>query len=297
MDDPAEGRTLTGDGTRSGVDIRARLAIPDRLDATIVLVRHGESELIVQRRFQGSLETPLSPLGVRQAERVATRLARPHEAPALPIPVGPPVAVVHSPLARAADTATAIVRALRAPGGVADQPGASVAQRPDPRFAEIGQGDWEGRLASEIAESDGERLKAWRQRPTETWAPGGERLVDVRARVTGGLEDLLVGLADAGRPGTLMAPQVGGYHDGPATHPWSILVAHDGVFKVALLSLFDLPLERFWMWSSDLCGISIVEVRAGRPVVRAMNLTEHLAGLLDEAAQEATEERARSGAL
>jgi len=41
----------------------------------------------------------------------------------------------------------------------------------------------------------------------------------------------------------------------------------------------------------------VVEFRAGRPVVRAMNLTEHLAGLLDEAAQEATEERARSGAL
>ena len=112
-----------------------------------------------------------------------------------------------------------------------------------------------------------------------------------------GLTDLLAELAAAGRPGSLDAPQVGGYHDAPATHPWSILVAHDGVFKVVLLALFDLPLERFWMWSSDLCGISIVEARAGRPVVRAMNLTEHLAGLLDEAAQEATEERARSGAL
>jgi hypothetical protein len=69
------------------------------------------------------------------------------------------------------------------------------------------------------------------------------------------------------------------------------------VFKVALLALFDLPLERFWMWSSDLCGISIIELRTGRPVIRAMNLTEHLATLLDEAAQAETEERARSGAL
>jgi broad specificity phosphatase PhoE len=112
-----------------------------------------------------------------------------------------------------------------------------------------------------------------------------------------GLTDVLGELARAGAPGTVMAPQVGGYHDAPTTHPWSILVAHDGVFKVVLLTLFDLPLERFWMWSSDLCGISIVEFRAGRPVVRAMNLTEHLAGLLDEAAQEETEERARSGAL
>jgi hypothetical protein len=119
----------------------------------------------------------------------------------------------------------------------------------------------------------------------------------VRTRVTDGLEDVLVALAAAGRPGTLMAPQVSGYHDAPATHPWSIVVGHDGVFKVALLALFDLPLERFWMWSSELCGISVVEVRAGRPVVRAMNLTEHLAPLLDEAAQEGSEERSRSGAL
>ena len=50
------------------------------------------------------------------------------------------------------------------------------------------------------------------------------------------------------------------------------------------------------MWSFDLCGISVIEFRAGRPVVRAMNLTEHLAPLLDEAAQEAGEER-QTGAL
>ena len=31
------------------------------------------------------------------------------------------------------------------------------------------------------------------------------------------------------------------------------------------------------MWSMDLCGISVVEFRAGRPVLRAHNLTAHLA--------------------
>jgi broad specificity phosphatase PhoE len=286
VDDPPGARPLS-DTDRAGGDAGDRLAIPDRLDATLVLVRHGESELIVQRRFQGRLETPLSALGRRQAERVATRLARPHEPPALPLPDGAPTAIVHSPLGRAAETAIAIARQAPSPPPV----------RPDERFLEIGQGAWEGRLASEIAETDGERLAAWRQRPTEAWAPGGERLAEVRDRVTGGLRDVLAELAAAGPPGSVMAPQVGGYHDAPATHPWSILVGHDGVFKVVLLSLFDLPLERFWMWSSDLCGISIVEFRAGRPVVRAMNLTEHLAGLLDEAAQEETEERSRSGAL
>jgi broad specificity phosphatase PhoE len=294
VDDPVGARPLTAAeiGADDGCGADVRLAIPDRLDATLVLVRHGESELIVQRRFQGRLDTPLSATGRRQAERVAARLARPHDPPALPIPEGRPLAIVHSPLARAADTAAAIGRAVAAG---AEGPG--VTHVPDERFVEIGQGEWEGRLASEIQATDGERLTAWRSRPTETWAPGGERLAEVRERVVAGLTDVLAVLAAAGSPGSLAAPQVGGYHDGPTTHPWSILVGHDGVFKVALLALFDLPLEQFWMWSSDLCGISVVEFRAGRPVVRAMNLTEHLAGLLDEAAQEATEERARSGAL
>ncbi len=286
MDDPARARPLS-EPAAADREAQDRLTIPDRLDATLVLVRHGESELIVERRFQGRLESPLSALGRRQAERVAARLAAPHDPPALPIPEGAPLAIVHSPLSRAAETAAAIAR--RAPW--------PVVTRPDERFAEIAQGDWEGRLASEIAANDRERLAAWRQRPTEAWAPNGERLLDVRQRVLGGLTDVLGELARAGAPGTMMAPQVGGYHDAPGTQPWSILVGHDGVFKVVLLALFDLPLEKFWMWSSDLCGISVIEFRAGRPVVRAMNLTGHLAGLLDEAAQEETEERSRSGAL
>jgi broad specificity phosphatase PhoE len=75
------------------------------------------------------------------------------------------------------------------------------------------------------------------------------------------------------------------------------VVGHDGVFKVTLLTLFDLALDRFWMWSMDLCGITIVELRAGRPVLRAHNLTAHLAGVEDQRAGEKQEDRSRSGAL
>ena len=282
MDDPAGAGPLSADPVAS-------LAIPADLEATLVLVRHGESELIVERRFQGRLESPLSAVGRRQAALVAERLARPHDRPALPIPGGPPLAIVHSPLSRAAGTAAAIGAAL----------GRDVPVRADPAFLEIGQGEWEGRLASEIQATDGERLASWRRRPTETWAPGGERLADVRTRAIVGLGAILDELAAAGPPGSILAPQVAGYRagDAPPTHPWTILVGHDGVFKVVLCALFDLPLERFWMWSSELCGISVIDVRAGRPVIRAMNLTEHLAVLRDEAAVETAEARARSGAL
>jgi broad specificity phosphatase PhoE len=273
-----------------------RVVIPKDLEATLVLVRHGESELIVQRRFQGRLETPLSATGRRQAELLGARLARPHDRPSLPIPSGPPLAIVHSPLGRAAQTAAAIQRAIDASGDPAwGQP--RVPLRPEESFVEIGQGDWEGRLAVDIQLDDADRLAAWRRTPTRVWAPGGEPLADVRDRVAGGLNGILADLAAAGRPGSIHSAQVAGYREAPDTQPWTILVGHDGVFKVSLLTLFDLPLDRFWMWSSELCGISIVDVRAGRPVVRAMNLTDHLAGLLDQQDQADAEARARSGAL
>jgi broad specificity phosphatase PhoE len=295
VDDPARTRPLTGS---PDLDLRAAtgggpIAIPDRLDATLVLVRHGESELIVQRRFQGQAESPLSATGRRQAALVARRLARPLATPALPLPDGPPLAIVHSPLGRAAETAVAIETSLSAADGF----GRPIPRRADDRFKEIGQGSWEGLLGTDIEAHDGERLATWRTSPTEAWAPGGERLAEVRARVRPALEELLAELAAAGRPGSIHAPQVAGYRDHGADQPWMVVVGHDGIFKVALLTLFDLPLERFWMWSSDLCGISVIEFRAGRPVVRAMNLTEHLASLQDEAAQAEMEERARSGAL
>ena len=259
----------------------------DALDATLVLVRHGESRYIVEGRFQGQADTPLTERGERQARLVAERLARPHDRPALPIPDGAPLEIVHSPLARTASTAAAIADAI----------GSDVARRPDPGFLEIAQGAWEGLHRDEIAAAYGPTLATWRRRPTEAWAPGGESLAQVQTRVRPALATLLGSLAAAGTPGTRDRDQVPGYGEAPASHPWSVLVAHDGVFKVALLTLFDLPLERFWMWSMDLCAVSVIEVRGGQPVVRAFNHTGHLAPLLDEASVEAQEARSRSGAL
>jgi len=284
VDDPPGRRALSGGPV-----------VPPDLDATLVLVRHGESEYLVQGRFQGQADTPLTARGRRQAQLVAGRLAEPHDPPALPIPTGAPRAVVHSPLGRTRETADAVAAAMVASGLAA--PPANGLLRPDDGFKEIGQGAWEGLHRDEIAARYGAELATWRRRPTDGWATGGESLADVAQRVRPALSQVLDDLAAAGVPGTRDRDQVPGYGDTTASHPWTVVVGHDGVFKVTLLTLFDLPLAHFWMWSMDLCAITVIEFRGGQPVLRAANLTGHLAALLDEEAVAAQEARSRSGAL
>ena len=282
MDDPARGRTLTADDAP---------LVPDGLDATLVLVRHGESTFIAEGRFQGRADAPLSALGRRQAALTAGRLAEPHATPGLPVPSGELVELVHSPLARAGQTADAIEAALTGTG-------VRPPRRPDPGFAEIGQGAWEGLHRDEVQARYGAELAAWRRTPLTDWAPGGESLPDVAARVRPAVRALLARLAEGRAPGTLDRSQVAGYREPVADHPWSIVVGHDGVFKVVLLTLLELPLDRFWMWSMDPCGITVIELRAGRRVVRAHNLTAHLAGAQEDPTKtEPPDDRGASGAL
>jgi broad specificity phosphatase PhoE len=278
--------------------VTERPFIPDGLDASLVLLRHGETEWIVEGRFQGRAETPLTALGRRQAELAGARLARPERPPALPLPATRPAVIVHSPLTRAMATARAVADAMTATAdGSAPQP----TLRAEPAFAEIGQGAWEGLRHDEIVERYGETLAGWRRRPTETWAPGGESPADVQARLRPALGGLLAELATGRQPGTHDRSQVPGYRgsDLAADRPWAVIVGHDGVFKVLLLTLFDFPLERFWSFTMALGGLSVIELRAGRPVLVAHNLTEHLAPLRDEEARAEAEaiERSRTGAL
>jgi probable phosphoglycerate mutase len=283
VDDPAGERALSEvtDGTG--------LLIPDGLDATLVLLRHGESTLLAEGRFQGQAETPLTAIGRRQADLAGLRLATPQAAPSLPVPVGPPVEIVHSPLGRASQTAEAVEGAMLAAGK-------AVPRRADRGFLEIGQGEWQGLHRTEISARYAEVLAGWRRSPLEYWAPGGESLPDIVTRVRPALGAVLGGLAAGGRFGTHDRSQVAGHGEPPPDHRWSIVVAHDGVFKIALLTLFDLPIERFWMWTMDLCGITVVELRAGRPVLRLYNSTAHLAALASEAEDRTGEAAAEAAA-
>jgi broad specificity phosphatase PhoE len=61
-------------------------------------------------------------------------------------------------------------------------------------------------------------------------------------------------------------------------------------------ALLGLPLEHFWNFDFGLGAISVVEIRAGRAVLRALNLDSHLGAEAEPPVDETTK-RSESGAL
>ncbi len=252
----------------------ARVAIPAGCEATVVLVRHGESTWVAEGRVQGQSNPPLSTLGRTQARLVAARLAAPLAPPPLPVPDGRPAAVWHSPLTRAADTAAAIAEAWNP----------CLDRIADERLREIGQGAWEGLTGVEVKARYADLRRGWLIDPVHVHAPGGEPLPDVAERAASLATDLLRRLAGS--------TPAHGEHARPApSPPWAIVVAHEGLLRVLLIALLRLPLESFWQFPLGLCAISVVDVRNGRPSLRAHNLLDHLAEMGPTAVLDATVDR------
>jgi broad specificity phosphatase PhoE len=126
----------------------------------LLIIRHGESEWNVEKRWQGWHDAPLTALGEEQAKRRAEALVGAGFAPT----------VVHcSDLGRAQHTAEIIAAVLTAPC------------RPHPGFRERNGGEWEGSTSAEIDERWPGRRDAWR-RGELTAPPGGEDDSAVLAR-------------------------------------------------------------------------------------------------------------------
>jgi broad specificity phosphatase PhoE len=101
-------------------------------------------------------------------------------------------------------------------------------------------------------------------------------------------------------PGTMDRHQVLGYgNDGPERR-WSLVVAHGGVFKVVVCALLGLDGEHFWNFDFGLGAITVIEIRAGRAVLLALNLDAHLGGASVRSDTDSAEDastRNASGAL
>jgi broad specificity phosphatase PhoE/ribonuclease HI len=126
----------------------------------LLLLRHAQTALSVERRFSGVGDPPLTPFGVRQAEALAARVGR----------MAPFAAVWSSPLQRALRTATLVADAL----------GLDV--RVDERLRETDFGDWEGLTFAEIQERQPDALAAWLG-DQDVAPPGGESFAATTRRV------------------------------------------------------------------------------------------------------------------
>jgi probable phosphoglycerate mutase len=125
----------------------------------VYLARHGETTWNLAGRYQGRLESPLSPLGEAQALALAGAM----EAAGVR-------RVVSSPLLRCTATAAPAAQRLHVP------------LETDERLLEIAHGTWEGRLREEIAANDPLRYRAWRDDPAQVGFEGGETIVQVLER-------------------------------------------------------------------------------------------------------------------
>ena len=245
--------------------------------SVLALVRHAESEWLAEGRLQGRGDSPLTDLGLRQATALGARLAAPLAPPALPLPDTAPMAIWHSPLRRAAQTAQAIHEAREA-----DAP-----LRPLAGLTELSQGEWEGLTQTEVRERYPERLRDWLTDPVRHHAPGGESLTDAAARVRAAADTILgtreraEGTADVhtGAIGVPLEPVLGYRDDAGMGRPsWAIIVAHDGVLRLLALGLLGVGLERFWSFPFALASVSVLDF-GGVVRLRAHNLDEHIVAL------------------
>ncbi|GAW31649.1 histidine phosphatase family protein [Carboxydocella sp. JDF658] len=132
----------------------------------IILARHGETNWNREGRYQGQLDTELSPLGWQQAERLAEALAK------LPI-----TAVYSSPLSRAYETARKAAEKHQLPVEIVEG------------LTEIHHGCWQGLYAHEVKEQYGVELEIWQSAPHQITMPGGgECLKQVQDRAVAALE-------------------------------------------------------------------------------------------------------------
>jgi probable phosphoglycerate mutase len=134
-----------------------------------LLLRHGQTELSVERRFAGRGDIPLTKQGVRQAELAARRLA----ADGVDV-------IISSPLQRARRTAEAVAEATGAPLVI------------DEDLVEADFGEWQGLTFAEVGARWPDELTAWMASP-DVAPPDGESFAQVAMRVLAALDRLLAG--------------------------------------------------------------------------------------------------------
>jgi len=134
----------------------------------LILIRHGQTDWNLERRYQGQADIPLNSTGIRQAFALAEKLHR-----------TPLKAVYTSDLQRAHQTARIL----------ADDH--SLEPASDARLREIHHGEWEGLVHQDILDRHADSFRRFQQHPAGSAAPGGETAALVQQRMLEAVQDIL----------------------------------------------------------------------------------------------------------
>lgn len=138
-----------------------------RMPRTLLLWRHGQTDLNVEKRIQGcGIDAELNAVGRAQAQHAAQVLAQ------MPI-----ARIVASPLRRAWETACCVAKVL------------GLEVTPEPRLRERSFGLWEGLTGAEILDKWPDAFTTWRDFGDP--ANAGELGVEIRAQVGRRVADCL----------------------------------------------------------------------------------------------------------
>jgi len=138
------------------------------MSTRLYLTRHGETEWNVIHRMQGSMDSPLTELGVRQAEGLKAVLDTVHID-----------AIYASPSPRAMRTA-GILRGER-----------EIPLAGSESFMEMRFGIWEGRVHSEVQAQYPEKWDTFWNDPEKFAVQGGETYVQVQTRALAMLDEIV----------------------------------------------------------------------------------------------------------
>lgn len=183
----------------------------------LFIARHGATQHNLSGLLTGQIDAPLSPLGVRQAEALASRLASWRFD-----------TIIASDLIRARATAEAI----------ASRHGARIHLDADIR--EIDMGAWAGRPYAEWSEEERQRFLAMECDPTgQISAPGGESSAMLASRVERALQRTREHYAD----GTVLWVSHGGVIGALLVRALGLGLHQRRQFRRANCSLFELHYE------------------------------------------------------
>ncbi len=127
----------------------------------IYLVRHGITEWNLEQRIQGLTDIPLHEEGIKQAHKLGEKLQK----------KGRYSIIFSSPLLRAYETARVI-------GQYIDIPLVT-----NPLLHEINFGQWDRQQPKNFTGSERKLFDQWRANPASVSPPGGETVLEVKARL------------------------------------------------------------------------------------------------------------------